>query len=90
MGLLKQHVELKAYNQTIKGLKNEIKELRNLLSKKPSDDSNAAKYALSKCTEYKNRCEDSQKSVDTIYYNVPLCQDHLNQFSYSTNLRYFL
>ena len=23
-------------------------------------------------------------------YNVPLCQDHLNQFSYSTNLRYFL
>ena len=23
-------------------------------------------------------------------YNVPLCQDRLNQFSYSSNLRYFL
>ncbi len=79
MGLLKQHVELKLYNQTIKGLKSEIKELKNILSKKPSDDSNAAKYALSKCTEYKNRCEDSQKNVNTIYNDIALKQSTINE-----------
>lgn len=79
MGILKQHVELKAYNQTIKGLRNEIKELKNILSKKPSDDSNAAKHALSKCTEYKHRCEESQKSINIISNDISLKQSNINE-----------
>ena len=79
MGILKQHVELKAYNQTIKGLKNEIIELKNILSKKPSDDSNAAKHALSKCTEYKHRCEENQKNINTISDDILLKQSNINE-----------
>ena len=79
MGILKQYVEIKAYNETIKDLRSEIKNLKDILSKKPSDDSNAAKHALSKCTEYKNRCEENQKNINIISDNISLKQSNINE-----------
>ena len=70
MGFLTKHVELVSYNKTIKDLKKDIKILKIELEKKPSDDIKAARHALSKCTEYKNRCEENQKNIYTIQKNI--------------------
>ncbi len=70
MGFLTKHVELESYNKTIKDLKKDIKILKIELEKKPSDDIKAARHALSKCTEYKNRCEENQKNIYTIQKNI--------------------
>jgi len=78
MGILTKYVELKQYNNTIKDIRNEIKELKKLLLKKPSDNSNAARNALSKCTEYKNRCEEREKNIDNIYEDIISKQSKLN------------
>jgi small-conductance mechanosensitive channel len=66
----KKYVELEGYNTTIKDLRNEIKLLKEKLNEKPSDDTNAAKYALSKCTEYKNRSEEAKVEIDKILSDI--------------------
>ena len=80
MGLLTKHVELEAYNKTIKDLRKDIKALKIELDNKPSDDIKAAKYALSKCTEYKNRCEENQKNINIIQNNISLKESETIQF----------
>lgn len=66
----KKYVELEGYNSTIKDLRNEIKLLKEKLNEKPSDDTNAAKHALSKCTEYKNRSEEAKVEIDKILSDI--------------------
>jgi chromosome segregation ATPase len=79
MGILKQYVELKPYNSTIKDIRNEIKNLRKLLLEKPDDNSNAAKNALSKCTEYKNRCEEREQKINDIHQSIISQQLKVNE-----------
>lgn len=61
-----QYVELNGYNNTIIKLKEEIKELRKSIERKPADEINEARHALSKCTEYKNRSEEAKKEIELI------------------------
>ena len=65
-----KYVELHKYNETIISLKKELKELNNLFSKLPSDNSNLAKNALSKCTEYKNKSTKSFEEISIIKNNI--------------------
>ena len=78
MGFMTKHVELEAYNKTIKNLREDIKALKIELKKKPSDDTNAARQALAKCTEYKNRCEENQKNINEIQQNVSVKESDVN------------
>jgi uncharacterized coiled-coil DUF342 family protein len=65
-----KYVELQKYNETIKSLRDEIKNLKEEISRKPSDEINAAKNALSKCTEYKNRSETSKNEIDSLLSDI--------------------
>ncbi len=68
--MLSKNVKQKEYNETIKELRNDIEILKAELKRKPSDDINAARHALSKCTEYKNKSEERQKQIEEIFNDI--------------------
>lgn len=54
----------------IKELEKELQELKNELQSKPEDDISKARHALAKCTEYRNRSDETLSATIKLYNEI--------------------
>lgn len=57
----------KEFNSKIRTLEQRILNLKKEVDRKPSQDVNEAKAALSKCSEYKNRSNESYQEIERLH-----------------------
>jgi len=76
----KKYVEIKTFRNEMASLKNQfvllktfkadIADIKKELLRKPSDDTNEARHALAKCTEYKNKCESREQTINILHTDI--------------------